>query len=200
MIHHILTATDRNSKEEAKAVIVQMIDWQSAFDKQCHKLGILSFIRNGVRKSLIPVLISYYQNRQMVVKWNGEKSKQYPLPGGGAQGGQLGQIEYLSQSENNVDFLNKDEKYKFIDDLSILEVINLINCGLTTFNFKQQVASDIAQHGQYLPAENIQSQEHLNKIEKWTYENKMALNIKKTKYMVFKFTNKHQFNTRLTFS
>ena len=52
MIHNILTATDRNTKDEAKAVIVQMIDWQSAFDRQCHRLGILSFLKNGVRKTL----------------------------------------------------------------------------------------------------------------------------------------------------
>ena len=107
MIHTILTALDGGSKEEAKAVLVQMIDWKSAFDKQCHRLGILSFIRNGVRKSLIPILISYYQNREMAVKWNGKMSKVYPLPGGGAQGGQLGQLEYLSQSDNNVDFLDQ---------------------------------------------------------------------------------------------
>ena len=52
MIHNILTATDRNTKDEAKTVIVQMIDWQSAFDRQCHRLGILSFLKNGVRKTL----------------------------------------------------------------------------------------------------------------------------------------------------
>ena len=40
MIHQILTATDKNSVNEAKAVIIQMIDWQAAFDRQCHKLGI----------------------------------------------------------------------------------------------------------------------------------------------------------------
>ena len=87
MIHTILTALDGSSKEEAKAVLVQMIDWKSAFDKQCHRLGILSFIRNGVRKSLIPILISYYQNREMAVKWNGKMSKVYPLPGGAPRGG-----------------------------------------------------------------------------------------------------------------
>ena len=109
MIHKILTETDRNSREEAKAVIIQMIDWQSAFDMQCHKQGILSFIKNGVRKPLIPILISYFQNRQMSVKWNGQRSRVHALPGGGAQGGQLGQIEYLSQTNENVDFLEIDE-------------------------------------------------------------------------------------------
>ena len=96
------------------------------------------------------MLISYYQNRKMAVKWNGEKSSHHPLPGGGAQGGQLGQIEYLSQSEDNVNFLRREEKYKFIDDLSILEVINLITCGLANYNFKQHVASDIGISHKYL--------------------------------------------------
>ena len=72
MIHQILTATDRNSKQEAKAVIVQMIDWKPAFDRQCHRLGILSFINNGVRKSLIPILIHIILPRQAAgceVEW-----------------------------------------------------------------------------------------------------------------------------------
>ena len=197
MVHQILTATDRNSKHEAKAVIIQMIDWQSAFDRQCHRLGILSFINNGVRKSLIPILISYFQDRQMAVKWNGHLSKPHPLPGGGAQGGELGQLEYLSQSNTNADFLTNDEKFKFIDDLSILEVINLVMSGISSYNFKNHIASDIGTHGQYLSPENIQSQSYLNKIQQWTDEMKMALNKSKTKYMVINFTKKFQFSTRI---
>ena len=198
MINKILTATDKNSKDEAKAVLVQMIDWQSAFDKQCHRLGILSFIKNGVRKPLIPILISYFQNRQMAVKWNGTMSKPYPLPGGGAQGGQLGQTEYLSQTDDNVDFLERDSKFKFIDDFSVLEVLNLVMCGISTYNFKQHVASDVGCHGQYLPAENIGSQNYLNRIQSWTHEKQMALIKTKTTYMVINFTKKFQFSTRLT--
>ena len=144
------------------------------------------------------MLISYYQNREMAVKWNGKMSKKYPLPGGGAQGGQLGQLEYLSQSDNNVDFLDQKEKYKFIDDLSILEIINLIMSGLIAYNFKQHVASDIGNHGNFLPAGNIRSQNHLDKIENWTKQNQMILNTRKTKYMVINFTQKYQFSTRLS--
>ena len=198
MIHQILTATDKNSVNEAKAVIIQMIDWQAAFDRQCHKLGILSFIKNGVRKSLIPILISYFQDRMMAVKWNGQLSSPYPLPGGGAQGGQLGQTEYLSQSNDNVDFLKTEDKFKFIDDLSVLEMINLAMCGISTYNFKNHVASDIGVHGQYLPVENINSQIYLDKINQWTDDKQMRLNKSKTKYMVINFTKKFQFNTRIT--
>ena len=167
-----------------------MIDWKAAFDRQCHRLGILSFINNGVRKSLIPILISYFQDRQMAVKWNGHLSKPYPLPGGGAQGGQLGQLEYLSQSNDNVNFLSKEEKFKFIDDLSILELINLVMSGMSSYNFKQHVASDIGVHGQYLPPKNINSQEYMDRVCNWTDDMQMALNLTKTKFMVINFTKK----------
>ena len=197
MLHQILTATDKNTKDVAMAVVVQMVDWQAAFDRQCHRLGILSFLNNGVRKSLIPILISYFQDRQMAVKWNGNLSKAHPLPGGGAQGGQLGQIEYLSQSNNNANFLTTEEKFKFIDDLSVLELVNLVISGLSSYNFKQHVASDIGVHGQYLPSNNIQSQTYLDKISQWTDKNRMALNTDKTKFMIFNFTKKFQFNTRI---
>ena len=36
-----------------------------------------------------------------------------------------------------------DEKFKFIDDLSILEVINLVMSGISSYNFKNHIASDI---------------------------------------------------------
>ena len=104
----------------------------------------------------------------MAVKWNGHMSSPYPLPGGGAQGGQLGQIEYLSQSNDNVDFLSTKEKFKFIDDLSTLEMLNLVMSGISSYNFRQHVASDIGVHGQYLPVENIESQLYLDKICQWT--------------------------------
>ena len=42
-----------------------------------------NFLRNGVRKSVIPVLISYFQNRKMKVKWHSKLSTQRDLPGVG---------------------------------------------------------------------------------------------------------------------
>ena len=65
MLHKILTTLDKNMTKEAYAVIANLIDWSSAFDRQSAKLAIDSFIENGVRASLIPVLINYFQNRKM---------------------------------------------------------------------------------------------------------------------------------------
>ena len=74
MLQYILTALDNNSRGETFAVIASMIDWNNAFPRQCPKLGVESFIRNGVRPSLIPVLVNYFQNREMSVKWHGCRS------------------------------------------------------------------------------------------------------------------------------
>ena len=57
------------------------MDWSKAFDRQDPKLGIESFIRNGVRATTIPLLISYFQNRKMLVKWHGLTSTVRDLPG-----------------------------------------------------------------------------------------------------------------------
>ena len=161
-----------------------MIDWSQAFDRQSHQLGIRSFLRNGVRSSLIPYLMDYFRDRKMRVKWNTKMSSFRQLPGGGPQGGIMGILEYLSQSNNNVDFLALDENFKFIDDLSILEMHNLVMTGISSYNFKNHVASDIGVHGQYLPTENAQSQHYLDNISKWTEDRQMVLNATKTKYMV----------------
>ena len=40
MLHKIYTAVDRNNKMEAIGVILTMVDWSQAFDRQSHKLGI----------------------------------------------------------------------------------------------------------------------------------------------------------------
>ena len=149
MMNKILKSMDQNSAKQSVAVVLQMVDWKQAFDRQSHKLGIQSFIDNGVRASMIPILLSFFQNRRMRVKWKSLLSKERALPGGGPQGGTLGIEEYLSQSNGNTDFLDQDEKYKFIDDLSILEILNLISIAMSSYNFHKHVASDIAVGNDY---------------------------------------------------
>ena len=178
-------------------VIAKLVDWSKAFDRQDPTLGVQSFIRNGVRPSIIPVLINYFQDRKMIVKWNGVFSSVRDLPGGGPQGATMGLTEYMSNSNNNTDHIPTDMKFKFVDDLSALELLNLILVGLSSYNFKNHVASDIGIDQLFLPSENIKSQETLNKIEEWTQDNLMMLNAKKSNVMVFNFTKDYQFATRL---
>ena len=197
MLHKILTSLDETTHNKSIAVLLQMVDWSQAFDRMSHKIGIESFVKNGVRLSIIPVLMNFFQDREMVVKWKGLVSSLRPLPGGGPQGGTLGIEEYLSQNNDNVDFLDKSEKFKFIDDLSILEIISLLSIGIASYNCHNHVPSDIGIDNLFLDPKNIQSQDYLDKIKIWTEKNEMMLNTKKTNYMVFNFSKKYQFNTRL---
>ena len=179
MIHKILTAVDNNSRKNIFAVVANMIDWNSAFVRQCPKLGIKSFQENGVRKSLIPLLISYFQDRFQSVKWRGIITPPKRINGGGPQGATLGILEYLSQTNNSADCVNSEERFKFVDDLTVLEIVNLLTIGLCSFNVKHQVPNDINQHNQFINPEDLKSQEYLDKISSWTDQHLMKINSKK---------------------
>ena len=77
----------------------------------------------------------------------------------------------------------------------MLEVINLLNIGLSSYRVKDTVPFHIPAHNQFIDSNNLKSQEYLNKISEWTDQNLMALNVKKTKSMVFNFSRNCQFTT-----
>ena len=89
-------------------------------------------------------------------------------------------------------------RFKFVDDLTFLEVIYLLSVGIATYNVKQHVPSNIPSHNQIIPPRNLKSQQSLNVINEWTKKKKMKLNVKKTKNMIFNFTRKYQFTTSLS--
>ena len=94
-------------------------------------------------------------------------------------------------------FLHGDEKYKYIDDLSIIELINLILNGIASYNPKQQVPSDIGIGHKFLHSDHFKTQTYLNNITEWTEQKQMKLNTDKSIYMIFNFSKNYQFNTRL---
>ena len=63
---------------------------------------------------------------------------------------------------------------------------------------KNQVPNDIPCHNQYIPSENLESQKFMDQINSWTKNQKMQISEKKTKSMIFNYTEKYQFTTRLT--
>ena len=163
---------------------------------QDQKLGIASFIECGVRSSLIPVLISYLQDRKMTVRYRREESSEKSLPGGGAQGTLLGPIEYWTQSNKNADAVSQDKRFKFVDDLTTIEVISLVT-KVVSYNFRQHVASDVGIHNQFISREKTETQSVVDSVNNWTNNQKMKLNGSKTKYMIVNFTYNYQFNTRI---
>jgi exonuclease III len=197
LIHKILSTLDMKEKRKTFAIIATLVDWKEAFSRQCPKIVIESFIKNGVRASLIPLLINYYQDRKLIVKWHGERSSERDLNGGGPQGGIFGIWGYLSNSNDNAETINPEDKFKFVDDLTYLETINLLSIGLSSYNVKHHVPSDVPTSNIFLHREHLKSQESLTAINNWTKKNKMILNQKKTKSMIFNFSKQYPFTTRL---
>ena len=87
---------------------------------------------------------------------------------------------------------------KFVDDLTILEIVNLLTIGISSFNIKQSIPSDIKESNQYIPPENLKSSEYLEQIDIWSRNQKMKINEKKSTNVIFNFTKKYQFSTRLS--
>ena len=94
--------------------------------------------------------------------------------------------------------MNPSEKYKWVDDLSIIEIVNLMSIGLATYNFHHHVASDVGIEQYFVDPQHLKSQSYLNELSEWTDRNKMKLNIEKTKIMIFNPTYNYQFMSRLT--
>ena len=160
-IDRILYVIDGNKKNKSVAVLATLVDWKEAFSWQCPKLGIESFINNGVRPALIPLMIIFFQGRQMKVLGHGELSKERALKGGGPQGSTFGISEYLSQSNDNANCMSPEDRFTFVDDLTFIEVIHLLNAGLASYNFKKHIPSNIPTHNQLISAEHLKSQQHL---------------------------------------
>ena len=166
--HMIVCFVDRilqllDSFPDKSAVIAALVDWSAAFDRQDPTKAIIKFIQLGVRSSLITLLISYLTDRKMRVKFNDEVSELLTLIGGGPQGTLLGGLEYLVQSNDNADAISPEDRFKYIDDLSILQLV-LMSGLLVEYNFHQHVASDIGIDMKYLPATTYNTQDQLNSI------------------------------------
>ena len=133
----------------------------------------------------------------MVVHWNNATSDSFDLPGSTAQGSTYGCLEFIAISNDNTHFAKPEEAYKFMDDLSLLTVVNLVGTGLATYNLKNHVPSHIPTHNQIIHSDHLQAQHYLHQVDKWTQEKRMKLNSKKTKCMIFNPSRKRQFTTDL---
>ena len=73
--------------------------------------------------------------------------------------------------------------FKFVDDLTTLEIVlSMLSIGLYMYNVKMFVPSHISTSKKYIPAETLKPQNYLNRINKWTANQKMLINEKKTKF------------------
>ena len=194
MIDKVLKLLD--TVEGKAAVIASMVDWSAAFDRQDPTKAIEKFLKLGLRSSLIQILVSYLQERKMTVKFNEKVSGTYDLPGGGPQGTLIGGIEYSVQSNDNGDLIEEDLKYKYVDDMTILEFLCLSGL-LVEYDVHSHVPSDVGVDHLFLPPSSCETQTYLENVATWTTDNLMKLNEGKSSYMLFSRIQK-EFKTRLS--
>ena len=135
-------------------------------------------------------------DRKMSVRFNGQESSLISLIGGFPQGSLIGQDAYIVSSDDCADMVNEDDRFRYIDDLEILELISLTGI-LQDYDIWSHVPSDISVDQQFLSATHLNTQTNLNKIAHWTDQNIMQINSKKSNFMLFS-RSKENFTTRLT--
>ena len=140
--------------------------------------------------------MNFFEGRTMKVKWHNVMSGGFKqLPGGGPQGTSLGIWSYLSQTNDNPENAPEKDIYKFVDDKSLVEVIDLMKIGIASHNFRERVPSNVPISNIIIPNENLKTQKYVTEIDNWTEQKKMKLNSKKTKNQIFNFSKKCQFST-----
>ena len=139
------------------AVLTTMLDWSATFDRQCPTIGITKFLEMCLRPSIVHVLTNYLSNRSVSVKFNESTSRVHHMPGGGSQGTLLGVLEDLVQCDNNDDCVDETLRFKYVDDLTFLELISLsiLSHGLSSYNVKNHVPCDIGVDHLLIPTESL---------------------------------------------
>ena len=93
MIDFILAATDDPNKPTA--VVNLLADWSKAFNKCNHNILMRILASLRVPMWLLRQIMSYLEQRKMILRFRGCKSSPKPMPGGMPQGTLLGVILYI---------------------------------------------------------------------------------------------------------
>ena len=182
--HMILALVDRvlallDGHPDKSAVILVGVDWASVFARGDPTTTITKFISLGLCPSLVPLLIDYFTDRKMTCQFNTAKSSIMKLVGGLPEGSLIGQDAYIVASNDSADVAEPEDRFKYIDDLEISELISLAGV-LQDYDFLSHVPSDIAVDQQFLHPHFTKTQDYLNSIQNWTENNLMKINTTKT--------------------
>ena len=171
-------------------------DWAYAYDRGDPTKTTAKLISLGLRPTIVPLIISYMTGRQMSVKFNQSESSIIELCGGFPQGSLIGQDCYLGASHDAADHVEQEDRFRYIDDLQITELVMLSGI-LMDYNHYDHVPSDVSVDHKFLPGSATQMQAHLDQLSNWTDANKLKLNPDKCNYIIFSRSKEH-FVTRLT--
>ena len=161
LVDHLTTEMD-NSNVPTNIYI----DLSKAFDSLNHSILLKKLNHYGISGCSHKLFCSYLSDRSQYVDFNGQMSTEMPISTGVPQGSVLGPLLFLI----------------YINDLPLVSNIftMLMYADDTTLycNVNNDVTDDLLNY-------------ELSKICDWLGANKLALNVSKTKFMVFHTINKH---------
>ena len=182
LMDRVLSLLDNNNSRSA--VIMTGADWASAFERGDPTMTTKKIICLGLRPSIVPLIISYKSGRVMSDLFNQAESGIIKLCGGFPQGSLIGQNCYLEASHDAAEEFNPEDKFRYMDDLKILELIMMSGI-LVDYDVHQHVPSDVPIGTQFLPSSETKTQTPLDQLVAWTDRNKMLLNPEKSSYTIF---------------
>ena len=226
MTDFILRSLDDSSKEP-KAVLAATVDFSKAFNRMSHNRIITILADLNIPTCALRLIVSYLSNRTLCIRYHGAVSCDRAMPGGGPQGTLLIVLLFILQvnlagapcttpatlprgvqgpEPNPIETapikpcmnLETTENKKFVDDLTLLEVVNLrenlVHKEVTTrpLNFHER-------HGLRLPPERTIMQHKLKDLLNFTNDNQMKINSKKTKIIPFNFSKSMDFIPEISF-
>lgn len=140
------------------------LDLSKAFDTLDHQVLLWKLEHYGIRNRSLQLLKSYLSDRRQYVEFDGVKSSNLPLTIGVPQGSILGPLFFIIYMNDIVNSSNLLEFIIYADDTSILTTPTLVNVD--------------KRHENSITSE-------LGKVNSWLTENRLSLNLDKTKCMIF---------------
>ena len=226
IIDFILSNTDNPNKPTA--VINLLADWSKAFNKVNHNIIMRILIALKIPQWLLRLILSYLQNRKMILRFRNCSSSPKDLPGGCPQGTLIGVILYILYinpigfpGEITLQISDILKNYKSPLDIfpDLLPNNKSLPATLNAAKYMDdatiQEAVDLSttlaskldrsgplpwweSSGKLLPNANTQLKSEIESIKTISDEREMVLNPDKTKIMVVNFTHNHQFQSLLT--
>ena len=225
-IDFILKSTDNPNKPTA--VINLLADWSKAFNKVNHNIIMRILMAMQVPQWILRLILSYLQNRKMILRFRNCKSEPKAMPGGCPQGTLIGNILYILYI-NPIGFPGEitlqvndtiREYWTHLDHIPLLTPSNItIPTTMNSAKFMDdatlQEAVDLKsclaskldrsgplpwweRSGKLLPTKNTFLQSEIHTLKRISNEREMVLNPDKTKLMIINFTNDHHFQSLLT--
>ena len=163
-VHSLIEITEKikESIDQGKYGCGIFIDLKKAFDTVNHKILLLKLEHYGVRGNLLSWFESYLTDRKQYVFYNGISSEVMNIASGVPQGSVLGPLLFLIYINDLPNISEKLQFFLFADDTNIY----YDSCDL------KEIEKTV--------------NEELKKLTLWLNVNRLALNVSKTNFVIFR--------------